>query len=77
MEMHFSSFRLRVDDYENEKVDIGNDQNELPLMTASYQSFIGGVPQDVAFPHDSTASIRPFIGCVRDVLVYEESNPKI
>ena len=63
---------MRVDDYEHEKLDITNEQEELPLMTTSYQSFIGGVPQDVAFPHDSTASTQPFIGCVRDVLVDKE-----
>ena len=65
-------WRLRVDDYEDEKLEIQNENEELPLMTSSYQSFIGGIPQDIPMPNGATASVKPFIGCVRDVLVDKE-----
>ena len=64
--------RLRVDDYEDKKLDIQDSQEELPLMTTSYQAFIGGVPQDTVFPHAASASEQPFIGCIRDVLIDKE-----
>lgn len=61
-----------MDDYEDEKLEIQNENEELPLMTSSYQSFIGGIPQDIPMPNGATASVKPFIGCVRDVLVDKE-----
>ena len=69
---YFTKIRLRVDDYEDEKLDIQDSQEELPLMTTSYRAFIGGVPQDVVFPHAASASEQSFIGCVRDVLIDTE-----
>lgn len=73
MPYSFTFFRrLRVDDYEDEKVVIQNAEENLPLMTKSYQSFIGGMPQDIPFPNGAAASVNPFIGCVRDVLVDKE-----
>ena len=69
---YFTKIRLRVDDYEDEKLDIQDSQEELPLMTTSYRAFIGGVPQDIVFPHAASASEQSFIGCVRDVLIDTE-----
>ena len=61
-----------MDDYEDKKLDIQDSQEELPLMTTSYQAFIGGVPQDIVFPHAASASEQSFTGCVRDVLIDKE-----
>ena len=63
---------MRVDDYEDERLEIQNDGEELPLMTTSYQSFIGGIPQDIPMPNGASASLNPYIGCVRDVVVEKE-----
>ena len=71
------NIRLRVDDYEDEKIDISDAEAELPLMTTSYRVFIGGVPQDTVFPHAASGSEQPFIGCVRDVLIDKEVRSRV
>ena len=42
---------------------------QLPSLSLSYETYLGGIPDDLDLRPGLLAAASPYIGCIRDVLV--------
>ena len=51
--------------------------SQLPLLNQKYNVFLGGVPDKDTVKPGASKTLKPYIGCIRDVLVTIGDDTKV